>query len=131
MHWYTGVLKKYAVFEGRATRPEFWWFTLIDLTITIAMVVVAGAIVGGSAIFLTDIYTLAVLLPRLGVTVRRLHDTNHSGWLILISIIPLIGMIVLLGTLAAESSRANNYGPDPQVAHRNHQLEATPSQESV
>ncbi|MFJ8314253.1 MULTISPECIES: DUF805 domain-containing protein [unclassified Streptomyces] len=114
MHYYTDVLKKYAVFNGRATRREFWMFWLIDLVITIAIVVAEMALGLGS--IPGYIYVFAVLLPTLGVTVRRLHDTGRSGWWWLIGAIPLIGGIWLLVLLAGESSRDETFGPYPGTA---------------
>jgi uncharacterized membrane protein YhaH (DUF805 family) len=116
MHWYTDVIKKYAVFSGRAARPEYWWFVLINLIIAIAINLVAGIIFGrSSGQVVSDLYSLAVLLPSLGVGIRRLHDTNRTGWWLLIGIIPIIGWIALLVFLAmAGDPGPNNYGPNPQ-----------------
>lgn len=118
MNWYIEVLKKYAVFGGRAGRKEFWFFFLFNLIITIVlgyidrMIGTAGAS-GGMGI-LGLIYALAVLLPGIGVSIRRLHDTNRSGWWLLLSFIPLIGAIVLLVFMALEgTSGANQYGEHP------------------
>ncbi len=117
MHWYTEVIQKYAVFSGRAGRPEFWWFTLINIIISIAINVVFEAVLGSSGEFIGGLYGLAVLLPSLGVAIRRLHDTNRSGWWILIGIIPLIGLIVLIVFYASEGTRdSNQYGDIPATA---------------
>jgi uncharacterized membrane protein YhaH (DUF805 family) len=116
MHWYTDVIKKYAVFSGRAARPEYWWFFLINLIITIVIDIVFSAIAGrGAGQDVQGLYSLAVLLPSLGVGIRRLHDTNRTGWWLLIGIIPIIGWIVLIVFLATASDPGpNNYGPNPQ-----------------
>ncbi len=111
MHWYTDVLKKYAVFDGRAARPEYWWFTLANTIISVVLDVVfrsgAGQVVSG-------LYALAVLLPTLGVSIRRLHDTNRSGWWILVGVIPIVGWIWIIVLLAtASDSGPNSYGPPP------------------
>ncbi|MFI8236139.1 DUF805 domain-containing protein [Streptomyces sp. NPDC085866] len=114
MHWYVDVLKKYAVFSGRARRQEYWMFFLFNLIISIVLTVVDRAI-GSNVISL--IYTLAVLLPGLGVTIRRLHDTGRSGWWIFISLIPLVGTIILIVFLATEGkAEQNQYGPNPKYA---------------
>jgi uncharacterized membrane protein YhaH (DUF805 family) len=83
MSWYFEVLRKYAVFNGRARRKEYWNFILINFIIT----VILGTIdfLTGSVILLESIYTLVVLIPSLAVTVRRLHDTNRSGWWLFIA----------------------------------------------
>ena len=116
MHWYTDVIKKYAVFNGRAARPEFWWFALCNVIIFAVIYIVVGIIAGrttGQAV--GDVYSLAVLLPTLGVGIRRLHDTNRTGWWYLLVFIPLIGGIVLIVFWAmAGDPGPNNYGPNPQ-----------------
>ncbi|MFE1307643.1 DUF805 domain-containing protein [Streptomyces sp. NPDC058755] len=114
MHWYVDVLKKYAVFSGRARRQEFWMFFLFNLIVSIVLTVVGNAI---DSNILSVIYALAVLLPYLGVAVRRLHDTGRSGWWILIALIPLVGTIILIVFLATEGkSEPNQYGPNPKYA---------------
>jgi uncharacterized membrane protein YhaH (DUF805 family) len=113
MKWYLEVLKKYAVFSGRAHRREFWMFTLIDVIIVIVISVVEGLV--GSFGIICLIYNLAVLIPCIAVTVRRLHDTDRNGWWILISLIPLIGAIVLLVFTVQDSKPGENrYGPNPK-----------------
>jgi uncharacterized membrane protein YhaH (DUF805 family) len=116
MHWYTDVIRKYAVFSGRAARPEFWWFVLINLIIAALINVVVSAIGGrNSGQVVSDIYSLAVFLPSLGVGIRRLHDTNRSGWWYLLVFIPIVGWIVLIVFLAmAGDPGPNRYGPNPQ-----------------
>ncbi|MEV5731925.1 DUF805 domain-containing protein [Streptomyces sp. NPDC014940] len=114
MHWYIDVLKKYAVFSGRARRQEYWMFFLFNIIISIVLAIVDAAI--GSNV-LAGIYALATLLPGLGVAVRRLHDTGRSGWWILIGFIPLVGAIILIVFLATEGKpETNQYGPNPKYA---------------
>ncbi|MFG2308760.1 DUF805 domain-containing protein [Streptomyces sp. NPDC048566] len=114
MHWYVDVLKKYAVFSGRARRQEYWMFFLFNLIIAIVLAILGRAM--GTSI-LSGLYSLAVLLPGLGVAVRRLHDTDRSGWWILIGLIPLVGAIILIVFLASEGKREpNQYGPNPKLA---------------
>lgn len=132
MNWYTKVLKQYVDFSGRARRTEYWMFTLFNVVISIVLAVVDGLVFGtgsfsamsgaGSVGFsanlgvLGTIYTLAVLLPSLAVGVRRLHDTNRSGWWLLIGLVPIVGAIVLLVFFATEGTRgANSHGPDPKA----------------
>ncbi|ONI75802.1 hypothetical protein BWI15_08270 [Kribbella sp. ALI-6-A] len=121
MHWYLDVLKKYVVFSGRARRKEFWMFTLFNVIISIVLTVIDRLIGTDSsgAGLLSGIYTLLVLLPSLAVTVRRLHDTDRSGWWILIGLIPLIGAIVLLVFEVQEGTAGDNsHGPDPKAQER-------------
>lgn len=112
MNYYLTVLKKYAQFGGRAQRAEYWYFFLFNILISIVVSVIDKVIGTG---FLGTIYALALFIPGLAVGVRRLHDTNRSGWWILISLIPLIGIIWLIVLLAMDSdSGENQYGPNPK-----------------
>lgn len=115
MNWYLDVLtKKYAQFTGRARRMEFWMFALVNVLISIGLSII-GWLVGFP--YLDGIYGLAVLVPGIAVTVRRLHDTNRSGWWALIAIIPIVGFIVLLVFTVQPGDRgANPYGDDPLPA---------------
>ena len=123
MEWYTGVLKKYVEFSGRARRKEYWMFTLISVIISIVLGIV-DRLIGtdfnnGSSGVLSSIYSLLVLLPSLAVGVRRLHDTNRSGWWILIGLIPCVGWIILIVFFATEGvAGPNQYGEDPKAAER-------------
>ncbi len=114
MNEYLAVLKKYAVFTGRSARKEYWMFVLIHIIAIIILSMIeqsAGLVSNGSGI-LSSVYSLAVLLPALGVAIRRLHDTNRSGWWLLLGFIPLIGAIVLIVFMATDSQAgANKYGP--------------------
>jgi uncharacterized membrane protein YhaH (DUF805 family) len=128
MQWYTDVIKRYVDFSGRARRKEFWMFTLINAVIYLVLLAIdnlLGLDNRGSSGLLSGLYSLAVLLPSLGVTWRRLHDTNRSGWWILIGLIPCIGAIILIVFYATEGVVGDNqYGPDPKAAERG----ATPPQ---
>jgi len=116
MHWYLEVLRKYAVFSGRARRMEYWMFVLINFIIAL---VLAGIeyLLGISNNVLSILYDLAVLIPSLAVAVRRLHDTNRSGWWILINLIPIIGWIIFIVFAVQDSQPGiNQYGPNPKEA---------------
>jgi uncharacterized membrane protein YhaH (DUF805 family) len=120
MSWYLAVLKKYAVFSGRARRKEYWFFVLFNFLISIALIFVDSAIGSLDANsgfgILSGIYSLGVLIPSLAVTVRRLHDTDRTGWWFLIAFIPLIGVIVLLVFMFLDGTPGNNsYGADPKA----------------
>ena len=116
MNWYLDVLKnKYALFSGRARRMEYWMFTLFNVIISFALGFIEG-ILGGPGI-LGLIYGLAVLIPGIAVTIRRLHDTDRSGWWLLIIFVPIIGALVLLVFMILEGTPGENqYGPNPKEA---------------
>jgi uncharacterized membrane protein YhaH (DUF805 family) len=121
MNWYLEVLKKYTVFDGRAELKEYWWFSLFSFIIIIVLSVidiVTGTFnVNVGLGLLGGIYTLAVLIPSIAVSVRRLHDTDRSGWWLLINGIPLIGVIVfLVFTGQAGTPGDNQYGSNPKGA---------------
>jgi uncharacterized membrane protein YhaH (DUF805 family) len=114
MNWYLEVLKKYAVFNGRAQRKEYWMFVLFNIIISLALTLIE-ILIGAPAI-ISGIYSLAVLIPGLAVAIRRLHDTNRSGWWLLIGLIPILGIIVLLVFMAQEGQLdENQYGPNPKL----------------
>ncbi len=110
MQWYLAVLKKYVEFSGRAHRREYWMFTLVNVIFAVGAAVV-DAIMGAGGL-LYGAYALALLLPSLAATVRRLHDIERSGWWLLIGIIPIVGAIVLLIFMVGEGTPGDNrFGP--------------------
>lgn len=116
MNWYLAVLKNYVGFSGRARRKEYWMFTLFNFIAVLLLGVIDGII--GTGGILGIIYTLAVLLPSIAVTIRRLHDTGRAGWWLLLILIPLIGAIVLLVFMVLDSKEGNNdYGVYPKTAN--------------
>ena len=119
LKWYYEVLKNYTVFSGRASRKEFWYFTLLNIIITIVLGVldlVTGSYLTESGIwFLSGGYALALLMPSIAVSIRRLHDTDRSGWWVLFSLVPLIGIIVFYVFMAQDSKPGENqYGLNPR-----------------
>ena len=104
----------YVKFDGRASRPAFWWWALFAFLVGLVANIIDLAI--GSSI-LSALVGLALFLPGLSVSIRRLHDTNRTGWWVLISLIPLIGLIVLIVFWVQESDAgANHFGPPPVPA---------------
>jgi uncharacterized membrane protein YhaH (DUF805 family) len=121
LSWYLEALKKYAVFSGRSRRMEYWYFVLFNIIVGIVLAgidALLGTFSSASNIgLLSGIYSLAVLIPSLAVTVRRLHDIDRTGWWILIGLVPLIGGIVLLVFALLDSTPGSNqYGPNPKGA---------------
>jgi uncharacterized membrane protein YhaH (DUF805 family) len=119
MNWYLEVLKKYAVFEGRAGRKEYWFFILFNVLISMALGYVdwlTGNINPETGLgILSGIYALGVMIPGMAVSVRRLHDTGRSGWWLLITFVPVIGAIVFIYFMVLDSNpEINEYGPSPK-----------------
>ncbi|MDO7850613.1 DUF805 domain-containing protein [Hymenobacter convexus] len=119
MDYFLLALKKYAVFSGRARRKEYWMFVLFQFLLSIAAAVIDGMMgssVGVGTGVLSILLGLALLVPGLAVSVRRLHDVNKSGWFLLIALVPLVGAIWLLVLDVTEGTRGDNdYGPDPKA----------------
>ena len=119
MQWYLMVLKKYAVFSGRARRKEYWMFILFNVIFSFVAATLDYVLGTGFGEFgygiIYLLYGLAIFIPGLAVSVRRLHDTGRSGWWLLINIIPIIGWIWLLILMVTDSTPGENkYGPNPK-----------------
>ncbi|MEI7689080.1 MAG: DUF805 domain-containing protein [Candidatus Nomurabacteria bacterium] len=119
MDYYISVLKKYSDFSGRARRAEYWYFYLFNILFLIASMVadnLLGIKIGGSNIGPVYImYALFAIIPTFSVSIRRLHDIGKSGWMLLISIIPLVGGIWMLILMIRDSNPGDNeYGPNPK-----------------
>ena len=107
MNWYLQVLKKYAVFEGRARRKEYWIFFLFNFIVNFVLGFAEGLAKGPGV--LANIYSLGVLIPATAVGVRRMHDTDHSGWFLLI---PFYNLIL---AVREGQQGSNRFGPDPKA----------------
>ena len=120
MNYFISCIKdKYCCFSGRARRKEYWMFVLFNIIFAVVVGFIGGflARVTGvvAFIYLTTIYNLALILPGLGVSVRRLHDTDKSGWFILLGFIPFVGAIILLVFMCLDGNPgANRFGPNPK-----------------
>lgn len=121
--WFLKVVRdNYANFEGRARRKEYWMFMLAQFILFLALFIVSAifyaisSTLGGLIYGIIGLLSLALVIPGLAVTVRRLHDTNKSGWFILVSLIPFVGGIYLLYLEILEGDKEpNQYGPDPKA----------------
>lgn len=114
------VMKKYATFSGRASRPEFWYFWLTCFLVNfvfnlIAQLVGQESAASGIIAIVQGLFSLAVVIPQIACGVRRLHDTNRTGWWCLLLLVPVIGWIIFLIFLAgAPTPGTNMYGPQPR-----------------
>lgn len=125
MKYYIKAIKNYAVFEGRATRMEFWMFMLFYILVALGIGFVLGIVmtlaeyneseIDHVSSVVSNIYILFMVLPSISLCVRRLHDINLSGWYYLISLIPLIGIIYLFIIALVDGTLGDNkYGDDPK-----------------
>lgn len=113
MDYYKKVITNYTGFSGRARRKEYWMFTLVNALIGLALGIIEGII--NMKDVLSGLYSLAVLIPSLAVSFRRLHDTGRSAWWLLLVLVPIIGWIALLVFLVQDSQPGTNvYGPNPK-----------------
>lgn len=108
------LVQNYCNFQGRASLSEYWWYVLFTFILSAAITLIFGTHTFGEIV--SGIVSLALLLPGLGLSVRRLHDIGNSGWWVFIALIPLIGWIWLLIKLATPSQQTpNEYGPVPNM----------------
>jgi uncharacterized membrane protein YhaH (DUF805 family) len=133
VEWYLKPWKNFADFSGRSRRKEFWTFTLINgvisIIIGVSIALTTEVFCGSPSDIATlqsftmspgyqilRIFSLITFIPSLAVTVRRLHDTNRSGWFILISLIPIVGGTLIMVWMCTDSTlNENDYGPDPKA----------------
>ena len=117
---------KYATFSGRAQRSEFWWFVLFVMGVNFILTFVDSFLFGTvttmpggfsastNTPYLSGLFMLVTFLPNISVAVRRLHDTDRSGWWYWIALVPIIGFIMLIVWFASKGTQGTNrFGPDP------------------
>jgi len=119
MHWYIEVLKKYADFSGRARRKEYWLFVLINLAVAFTIGIIDGLAGLADPVSgygpLGGLYVLAVLIPGIAVGVRRLHDTDRSGWWLLMAVVPFAAIALLIFLASDSQAGTNQHGPSPKA----------------
>lgn len=114
------IQENYCNFNGRARRSEYWWFCLANVIVSFVLSIVGGLLAAMTdikvlPIILSIIYSLAVLLPGIGLVVRRLHDIGKSGWYYFIGLIPCVGAILLIIWFCQDSQQGpNEYGDSPK-----------------
>lgn len=120
MGHYFNCLKKFAVFSGRATRKEYWIFTLVNMVITFALIGIAFSMAADSGqpssllMGIASIFTLIMLIPSIAALARRLHDTDKSAWWMLLLLLPLLGLLCLIFACLKGTDGENRFGPDPR-----------------
>ena len=121
MEWATLPLKRYAEFTGRSRRKEYWMFLLLSIGIYIIASILDGIaglnrMIAGTYGPITALVGLGLLVPTLAVSIRRLHDSDRSGWWLLLGLVPMVGEIIVLVFMALEGTRgANRFGADPKA----------------
>lgn len=127
MNWYLEVIKNnYANFSGRARRKEYWMFTLVNtIIITILYAIMFSSVdmntgemggLGSIVGIILGIYSLAIIVPSLAVTIRRFHDQDKSGWMFLLAFIPFVGGLIVFVFMCLEGTKGDNrFGADPKA----------------
>lgn len=119
MYWMLLPFRRYADFSGRSRRMEYWMFYLFNVILTVLLFLLTLAVqemgpdMSGAVIGIWVVYGLAIIIPGLAVAVRRLHDSDKSGWMLLISLIPFGGLVLLYFYCIEGDHGPNRYGPDP------------------
>ena len=121
MEWMLMPYRRYAEFSGRSRRKEYWMYVLFNIIVAVVLSILEG-VAGLSQMVgpygpLTALFVLGSLVPSIAVSIRRLHDTDRSGWWLLLALVPIIGSLVLLYFYILEGTRGQNeYGADPKGA---------------
>ncbi len=114
-NWKLVVLERYAKFDGRASRAEFWWFVLANFLAFVVLAILMQ--IASIFVILYIVYGLAMLIPSIAVAIRRLHDSNKTGWFLLLGLIPFVGAIILLVFYVMPSTVGpNDFGAGPEPA---------------
>ena len=115
MNWFLIALRKFADFNGRARRKEFWFFYLFMALILIAANLIGNVLAGEEAgLILLAVAAVGLLLPYVAVAIRRLHDTNKSGWWMLLAFVPIASLALLVFFVLPGTVGENRFGPDPK-----------------
>ena len=128
MEWMLMPLRRYVDFSGRSRRKEYWMFVLLILIVGVTLGLITGsftttsdpenafqAATWSSSSILLGLFYLAIFIPALAVQVRRFHDQDKTGWLVLLNFIPFIGGLIVLVFMCLEGTRGENrFGPDPK-----------------
>jgi uncharacterized membrane protein YhaH (DUF805 family) len=112
---YFDVIKKYTVFTGRSSRKEFWMFVLVNFIIGVVFSILTRIPILRVIFWIVYVlFGLAILIPSVALGIRRLHDINYTGWLMLLCIIPVVNIIFIFLLCVIEGNEYDNqYGPAP------------------
>ena len=114
--WITLPLRRYAEFTGRSTRKEFWMFQLLFVAAFLLCTILAAVAGGDAAAGLFILCLLGLFVPLLAVQVRRFHDRDMSGWVVLLNLLPYLGALVVWVFMLLDGTRGpNRFGPDPRA----------------
>ena len=115
---FIAVLKKYKIFTGRSGRREFWLFALGGFAVGLVLGILSMIpLLGVIFTIVSVLFSLAILVPSIAVSIRRLHDTNRTGWMLLLCLIPIVGALIVLYFCILEGTAGDNqYGPDPKTS---------------
>lgn len=109
--WFKKGMRNYVNFSGRARRKEYWYFLLMQIILIIIAMVLDTIIFDSEIGLFYLVVALGLFLPGVAVTIRRLHDTSHSGWWFLISLVPLIGIVLIVFLVRETKFETNQWGP--------------------
>jgi uncharacterized membrane protein YhaH (DUF805 family) len=114
LFWWKKCLRAYTKFDGRARRKEFWMFAAVNAVINIVASIIDSIL--GTWGIIAGLYSLAIIIPGLAVSVRRMHDIGKSGSVVFLALIPIIGAIILiLWSIKEGDAGDNQYGPNPKL----------------
>jgi uncharacterized membrane protein YhaH (DUF805 family) len=114
MNWYIQALKNYFNFSDRARRKEYWMFILFYIIFYVVAVVIDYTV--GSPGYISIAYSLLLFIPSLSVCVRRLHDTNRSGWWVLLAFVPIANLVLIVFLVQDSRDEGNRFGESPKLA---------------
>lgn len=111
------IQENYCNFSGRASRSEYWWYLLAMFALQCALSLVTFVVGDTAGTIISGLIGLALLLPGLGLCVRRLHDVGHSGWWLLIALTGIGAILLLVWYIMPSQAGANEYGDEPNMVY--------------
>lgn len=115
LRWYLWPWQRYAEFDGRSSRKEFWTFYLGNVVLSLLLTTLSGGPGRGLIGLLVLVYALALIVPTIAVIVRRFHDQGRKGWWVLLGLIPVVGGLVVLAFMLVDSQPGDNaWGANPK-----------------